>query len=89
MRLYTSNSVQHVGVIKKPNIYEPPAPSGYLTQEQVGMACSTLCQKIPRSPGLGITNVIDFLLEEINPNSSLEGLLLKLKLRYFGHFMQS
>ena len=52
------------------------------------MACSTLCQKIPRSPGLGITNVIDFLLEEVNPDSSLEGLLLKLKLRYFGHLMR-
>ena len=53
------------------------------------MACSILCQKIPRSPGLGTTNVIDFLLEEVNPDSSLEGLLLKLKLQYFGHLMQS
>ena len=88
-RVYTSNCVQHIGIITEPNIYEPPAPSGYLTQEQVGMACSILCQKIPRSPGLGITNVIDFLLEEVNPDSSLEGLLLKLKLQYFGHLMQS
>jgi len=27
------------------------------------------------------------ILEEINPESSLEGLLLKLKLQYFGHLM--
>ena len=28
------------------------------------------------------------VLEEINPEYSLEGLLLKLKLQYFGHLMQ-
>ena len=28
------------------------------------------------------------ILEEINPESSLEGLILKLKLQYFGHLMQ-
>ena len=28
------------------------------------------------------------ILEEINPEYSLEGLMLKLKLRYFGHLMQ-
>ena len=28
------------------------------------------------------------ILEEINPECSLEGLLLKLKLQYFGHLMQ-
>ena len=28
------------------------------------------------------------ILKEINPEYSLEGLLLKLKLRYFGHLMQ-
>ena len=27
-------------------------------------------------------------LKEINPESSLEGLMLKLKLQYFGHLMQ-
>ena len=27
------------------------------------------------------------ILKEINPDCSLEGLLLKLKLRYFGHLM--
>ena len=30
-----------------------------------------------------------FILKEINPEYSLEGLMLKLKLQYFGHFMQS
>ena len=28
------------------------------------------------------------ILKEINPEYSLEGLMLKLKLRYFGHLMQ-
>ena len=28
------------------------------------------------------------LLQEINPGCSLEGLMLKLKLQYFGHLMQ-
>ena len=28
------------------------------------------------------------ILKEVNPEYSLEGLLLKLKLRYFGHLMQ-
>ena len=29
-----------------------------------------------------------FILREINPEFSLEGLMLKLKLQYFGHLMQ-
>ena len=29
-----------------------------------------------------------FILKEINPVCSLEGLMLKLKLQYFGHLMQ-
>ena len=29
-----------------------------------------------------------FILKEINPEYSLEGLILKLKLQYFGHLMQ-
>ena len=29
------------------------------------------------------------ILREINPEYSLEGLMLKLKLQYFGHLMQS
>ena len=29
------------------------------------------------------------ILKEISPEYSLEGLMLKLKLQYFGHFMQS
>ena len=31
---------------------------------------------------------IQLVLKEINPEYSLEGLLLKLKLQYFGHLMQ-
>ena len=29
------------------------------------------------------------ILKEINPGISLEGMMLKLKLQYFGHLMQS
>ena len=29
-----------------------------------------------------------FILEEVSPEYSLEGLMLKLKLQYFGHLMQ-
>ena len=29
------------------------------------------------------------ILKEISPECSLEGMMLKLKLQYFGHFMQS
>ena len=29
-----------------------------------------------------------FILKEINPGISLEGMMLKLKLQYFGHLMQ-
>ena len=32
--------------------------------------------------------IIIFLLKEINPEYSLEGLMLKLNLQYFGHMMQ-
>ena len=31
---------------------------------------------------------IQSILKEINPGCSLEGLMLKLKLKYFGHLMQ-
>ena len=31
---------------------------------------------------------IKSILKEINPEYSLEGLMLKLKLQYFGHLMQ-
>ena len=30
-----------------------------------------------------------FILKEIGPEYSLEGLMLKLKLQYFGHLMQN
>ena len=30
-----------------------------------------------------------FILKEISPGCSLEGLMLKLKLQYFGHLIQS
>ena len=33
--------------------------------------------------------IIPVILREINPEYSLEGLMLKLKLQYFGHLMQT
>ena len=39
-----------------------------------------------RVPGTARSN--QSVLKEINPENSLEGLMLKLKLQYFGHLMQ-
>ena len=33
-------------------------------------------------------SLLNVILKEINPEYSLEGLMLKLKLQYFGHLMQ-
>ena len=45
--------------------------------------------------GLGLVRTVKFLihtdqsiLKEINPGISLEGMMLKLKLQYFGHLMR-
>ena len=35
-----------------------------------------------------LTAIDQFILKEISPEYSLEGLMLKLKLQYFGHLMQ-
>ena len=37
---------------------------------------------------LDYEEIISVILKEINPEYSLEGLMLKLKLQYFGHLMQ-
>ena len=37
---------------------------------------------------LGLQRPNQSVLKEINPGYSLEGLMLKLKLQYFGHLMQ-
>ena len=45
-------------------------------------------EKPPESPlDCRISNPL--ILREINPEYSLEGLMLKLKLQYFGHLMQT
>ena len=42
------------------------------------------------NPGIrGTARSNQSILKEINPEHSLEGLMLKLKLQYFGHLMQS
>ena len=43
-------------------------------------------EKTPESPSN--SKKIKPVLKEISPEYSLEGLLLKLKLQYFGHLMQ-
>ena len=37
---------------------------------------------------MGYKEITPVILKEINPEYSLEGLMLKLKLQYFGHLMQ-
>ena len=44
-------------------------------------------EKTLESP-LDSKEIKSFNLKEINPDYSLEGLMLKLKLQYFGHLMQ-
>ena len=44
-------------------------------------------EKTLESP-LGCKEITPVILKEINPEYSLEGLMLKLKLQYFGHLMR-
>ena len=44
------------------------------------------CRRLLRIPWTARSN--QSILKEINPEYSLEGSLLKLKLQYFGHLMQ-
>ena len=43
-------------------------------------------EKTPESP-LDSKEINQSILREINPEYSLEGMMLKLKLQYFGHLM--
>jgi len=44
-------------------------------------------EKTPESP-LDFKEISQSILKEINPEYSLEGLMLKLKLQYFGHLLR-
>ena len=46
-----------------------------------------MLEKTLESP-LGCKEINQSILKEINPGISLEGMMLKLKLQYFGHLMQ-
>ena len=46
-----------------------------------------MLEKTLESP-LGCKEINQSILKEINPEISLEGMMLKLKLQYFGHFMR-
>ena len=52
-----------------------------------GCLRTVMLEKTLKSP-LGSMESKLLILKEINPEHSLEGLLLKLKLQYFGHLMQ-
>ena len=43
-------------------------------------------EKTLESP-LDCKEILQYILKEISPGISLEGMMLKLKLQYFGHFM--
>ena len=47
-----------------------------------------MLEKIPEVPWT-VRRSNQSILKEINPEYSLEGLMLKLKLQYFGHLMQT
>ena len=47
-----------------------------------------MLEKTPESP-LDYKEINQSILREINPENLLEGLMLKLKLQYFGHLMQT
>ena len=48
------------------------------------MAAITICSDF----GAPQNKVNQFILKEVSPGCSLEGLMLKLKLQYFGHLMR-
>ena len=48
---------------------------------------TVVLEKTPKSP-LDCKEIKQSILKEISPEYSLEGLMLKLKLQYFGHLMQ-
>ena len=48
---------------------------------------AVVLEKTLESP-LDCNKIKPVILKEINPDYSLEGLMLKLKLQYFGHLMQ-
>ena len=51
------------------------------------MVCTGVSEKTLESP-LDCKEIQLSILKEISPEYSLEGLMLKLKLQYFGHLMQ-
>ena len=52
-----------------------------------GYLQTMMLKKTLKSP-LGSMESNQSILKEINPEHSLEGLMLKLKLQYFGHLIQ-
>ena len=56
-----------------------------ITEELILLNCDVGEERVPRTARRSNQSI----LKEISPGISLEGMMLKLKLQYFGHFMQS
>ena len=61
-----------------------PFPSCYTSSDVFELWCWRRLLRIPWTARRSNQSI----LKEINPECSLEGLMLKLKLQYFGHLMQ-
>ena len=58
-----------------------------LTAEEL-MLSTVVLEKTLENPEQQRDQISQSILKEISPEYSLEGLMLKLKLQYFGHMMQ-
>ena len=61
-------------------------------KDSILVACCYFCYKLQQNQVCKTAHIArrsnQSILKEINPGCSLEGLMLKLKLQYFGHLMQ-
>ena len=57
-------------------------------EEEMATHSSILAWRIPQTEEPGRLQSMESILKEISPGCSLEGLMVKLKLQYFGHLMR-
>ena len=76
-----------IGCHYRLNGHEFEQTPGY-SQGQENLACCRLCSHRDTWLNDWTTATNQSILKEINPEYSVEGLMLKLKLQYFGHLMQ-
>ena len=59
------------------------------SESEVAQSCPTRSDPMDCSlPGYSIHGILQARVKEISPERSLEGLMLRLKLQYFGHLMR-